>query len=132
MPRGGAIGPLTATLPVQAFDITNTTRSSPVYMQIKPAAGVAAMSACTKERFQLSPAENLGTPTTPSSKWAVPLPYGQWTVCFDNGARSRVVGSTITNSGPATNLVVGAPAPTTATTPVADLSTNGATAAPCT
>jgi Tfp pilus assembly protein PilV len=128
VPRAGTIGPLTATLPTQTFDIANTTKTSAVYMQVKPPGGVAAMSACSKVRFPLLQAENI--PST--SKWTVPLPYGQWQVCFDNGTKSRTVGS-INNTGPGgTTLVTGAPAPTTGTTAVADLNAAGSTAGPCT
>jgi Tfp pilus assembly protein PilV len=128
VPRNGAVGPLTAKLPTQTFDIVGTTPASSVYMQIKPYPTVPAMSGCSTVRFLLGPTDSVG-----ATKWTVPLPYGQWQVCFDNNAKSRTVASTINNTGPSgTSLVTGAPTPTTGATAVADLTTAGATNAKCT
>jgi Tfp pilus assembly protein PilV len=144
VPRAGTLSGMTAKLPVQRFDISGTTASSQVFLALKPdTTATPAMTGCDTLRFQLdnsgtSTSEYITDPTNPTKQvWTVPLPYGQWKVCLDNGnatGKWQKLTNTIKNTGPAATLATGAPAPTTSTYAVPSLTggTSGANPYPTT
>ena len=128
VPRAGTLVPAQAVrLPVQKFDISGTTGASVVFMKLTPdtaTSGTLMTGTCDTVRFQLGTSE-----WTSTNKWQIPLPFGRWKVCFDDGTKYRAVGTPIVNSGPSGTLAAGAPSPTAGTTSVSALS--GGTTGKC-